>query len=340
MDTTWFDPDSHAAPDASTRSGAPERDAGLVYRHTDMTKLAVRVARATGRPLLLRGKPGTGKSTLAKHAARCITDGVVDGEHWGFSKFVVTSRTRAQDLLWELDAVRRLADAQLGEQATVDVAEVANYVRPGVLWWAFAPESALTQETRYRRGDEPDDDVVQGLRPRVVLIDEIDKADPDVPNDLLGPFGSMQFEVEPLSKPICLEPVVPDGVAVDEERLRPLVVITTNEERELPAAFVRRCVVLHLEPPKDADELLAIARLHFAEPEDPDAPLALTDARIKQIAGRFLVLREATHERHLSTAEFLDAIDAATDLEIDLVGDKAAWEIVEALVMRKTGPGR
>jgi MoxR-like ATPase len=217
---------------------------------------AIRAALASRRPLLVRGEPGVGKTQLAAAAARVLKRPLVTR--------VVDSRTESRDFLWTFDAVMRLADAQaassflpamkkpepdLGEASAESplftkhdlrtALDVADYVRPGPLWWAFDWKSALEQAAR--SGTTPpafggDDDPKNG---RVVLIDEIDKADTDVPNGLLEALGAGHFSPQGRAEPVCIvEPF-------------PLVVVTTNEERVLPAPFVRRCFVLHLGLPDD-----------------------------------------------------------------------------------------
>jgi MoxR-like ATPase len=196
---------------------------GSVYVYEDEIELAVNVALATGRPLLVAGPPGSGKSSLAPNVAR--TAG------WRFEQQVISSATEARDLMWTFDAVGRLRDAQAAEEGR----ELRDYVKPEVLWRAFDPVSAQT------RGQRTSDDAVRA----VVLLDEIDKADPDVPNNLLVPLGSWEFDVSELDVKVAA------GVP-------PLVILTTNDERELSKPFVRRCVVLTLERP-DQERLERIA---------------------------------------------------------------------------------
>src|SRR5262249_12388908 len=151
-----------------------DRRDGGVYVYNGHIILAVRVALATGRPLLVRGSSGSGKSSLARHAARVL--------RWRYYEKVVTSRTQAQDLLWEVDHLRRLQDAQ----ATKLRGGYQRYVRPGVFWWAFDRAKAAGQAARSRlagRGTARlDPNLGDDHERAVVLVDEIDKADPDVPN--------------------------------------------------------------------------------------------------------------------------------------------------------------
>ncbi|MCM8595751.1 MoxR family ATPase [Accumulibacter sp.] len=220
---------------------------------------ALRAAEAAGRPLLVRGDPGTGKSQLAHAAA------VASGRL--FLSVVVDSRSEASDLLWRFDAVARLADAQLaalpGGWAPRDL-RPARYVEPGVLWWAFNWEGAAEQLAHCRTsGVAPADpeEAPADWKPErgtVVLIDEIDKAEADLPNGLLEALGNGRFGVPPLGRVVSRPKNVP----------APLVIVTSNEERELPPAFVRRCLVLTLALPKApaelAEYLVDLGRLHFS----------------------------------------------------------------------------
>ncbi|GAA0597920.1 MoxR family ATPase [Streptomyces crystallinus] len=249
----------------------------------DRVVLAVNVALKTGRPLLLFGPPGSGKSTLAPNVARI--------KGWDYHAHVVTARTEPEDLLWRFDALKRLNDAQA--QQLVD--DKGYYYTKGPLWRAF--------------------EAAEGER-SVVLIDEIDKADPDLPNSLLGPLGSLSF------------PVPWDderSVSVPPERA-PFVVITTNDERELPRPFLRRCIVFELGSPSKP-HLLKVAGSHLGERYDPELA--------EKVALHILDVRKGLEEPGAgpSTAEYLDALKASQQLGV--VPGTPEWAVLEAVTLRK-----
>jgi MoxR-like ATPase len=282
--TRLFNPG--VAPKPRTRvsaGGTGDRRDGLVYVYTPEIELAVNVALATRRPLLVRGPSGSGKSSLARHVSRVLG--------WRYYEKVISSRTQAQDLLWEIDHLRRLHDAQA---KTLDQ-DLAVYVRPGILWWGFEPAGARQQAQRMPAGGKPLDPNLEAEHDRaVVLLDEIDKADPDVPNNLLVPLGSFEFQVEGRAEPVRTTP-----------KRAPLVFITTNDERDLPNAFLRRCVELVLHPP-DRARLVAIGGKHFPRVPTP---------RLEQIAE--IVLAGAAGETAKpSAAEYLDTVRACEELKV------------------------
>lgn len=212
-----------------------------VHRFDAETASALRAAEAAGRPLLLRGAPGTGKSQTARAAATAAAPQRL------FLSIVIDGRTEAQDLQWRYDAIGRLSDAHASGSAAKDA---AHYVSPGPLWWAFEWKEANEQWERRKQGDRPQSP--HDWKPEhgtVLLIDEIDKADPDLPNAFLEVLGNQGFSVPFL------------GQSVVRGATPPLVIITTNEERELPDAFLRRCFVHILKPPAD---LVAMGRRHLA----------------------------------------------------------------------------
>ena len=185
------------------------------YVATDDLKLAVNAAMTLARPLLIKGEPGTGKTMLAEEVAAAL----------GMPLFQwhIKSTTKAQQGLYEYDAVSRLRDSQLGDARVQDI---ANYIVKGVLWQAF------------------ESDV-----PAVLLIDEIDKADIEFPNDLLRELDRMEFHVYETRE-------------VVRARHRPLVVITSNNEKELPDAFLRRCFFHYIQFP-DPETMQRIVDVHY-----------------------------------------------------------------------------
>lgn len=282
---------------------ADRRD-GSVYVYTERIELAVNVAVATGRPLLLRGPSGCGKSTLAPATARFLG--------WRYYEEVISSHTKARDLLWRFDALRRLSDAQVNKLAD----NSAAYLEPGVLWWAFDRGSArgrgLIQDGNPRVPAASEPGEARSHDRAVVLLDEIDKADPDVPNNLLVPLGCMEFFVEET------------GTRV-KARQPPLVIITTNDERELPKAFLRRCVVLNL-PVPDRERLLAIAGAHFGSGHRD---------LCEEIARHVYETQPPSAGRGTapSTAEYLDTVRAC--LEMEAKPGSADWEGIARITLWK-----
>ena len=185
------------------------------YIATDDLKVAVNAAVTLRRPLLVKGEPGTGKTVLAHEIAKAVNAPLIE---WN-----VKSTTKAHQGLYEYDAVARLRDGQLGDERVHDI---SNYIKKGKLWEAFeAPELP------------------------VLLIDEIDKADIEFPNDLLQELDRMSFDVYETQQRI-------------EAKERPIVVITSNNEKELPDAFLRRCFFHYISFP-DRETMREIIEVHF-----------------------------------------------------------------------------
>ena len=185
------------------------------YIATDDLTIAVNAAVTLERPLLIKGEPGTGKTELAKQVAAGLGLKMIE---WN-----VKSTTKAQQGLYEYDAVSRLRDSQLGEQKVHDV---SNYIRKGKLWQAFEADEKA-----------------------VLLIDEIDKADIEFPNDLLQELDKMEFYVYETGQTIAA-------------KHRPIVIITSNNEKELPDAFLRRCFFHYIQFP-DRETMQSIVDVHY-----------------------------------------------------------------------------
>ena len=232
------------------------------YVATDDLKTAVNAAIVLERPLLVKGEPGTGKTVLAREIALGLGAPIIE---WH-----IKSTTKAQQGLYEYDAVARLRDSQLGDKRVHDI---ANYIRRGKLWEAFtAPE-----------------------RP-VLLIDEIDKADIEFPNDLLQELDRMEFFV------------YETGETIRAER-RPIVIITSNNEKELPDAFLRRCFFHYIKFP-DAETMQAIVDVHFP---------GIKKRLVAEALTIFFELRDVPGlKKKPSTSELLDWLKLLLNEDIDV----------------------
>jgi MoxR-like ATPase len=271
----------------------------------DDARQALLAAWGANRPLLVRGEPGVGKTQLAEAAARAMKR--------VFLTVTVDSRTESRDLLYSFDAVRRLAEAQLqGALPAADDKLLAKrrakldanqFVVPGRLWWAFDWRSAWKQATVSGTPCVASQSEWKSSQGAVLLIDEIDKAEADVPNGLLEALGSREFQP-------------PYGVAkVNQSGVPPLIVITTNEERALPEPFVRRCVVLNLRlPGNDNDPDNPVLRkfledrgaAHFPSAETEILRLAAADLQRDRRAAY-----QAGSRPLPGQAEYLDLVRAA-----------------------------
>jgi MoxR-like ATPase len=247
------------------------------YVATDDLKVAVNAAIKLRRPLLVKGEPGTGKTVLAEEIAKAVNAPLIS---WN-----IKSSTKAHQGLYEYDAVARLRDGQLGDERVHDI---KNYIKKGKLWEAFtAPELP------------------------VLLIDEIDKADIEFPNDLLQELDRMSFDVYETHETIT---------AVE----RPIVVITSNNEKELPDAFLRRCFFHYIKFP-DRNTMQAIVDVHFP---------GIQKILVSKAMDVFYEVREVPGlKKKPSTSELLDWLKLllAEDMPLDVLQNRDPTKAIPPL---------
>tara|TARA_B110000971_G_scaffold194707_1_gene208604 strand:- start:853 stop:1704 length:852 start_codon:yes stop_codon:yes gene_type:complete len=231
------------------------------YIATEDLRIAVNAALTLQRPLLIKGEPGTGKTVLAEEVSKALNMKLIT---WH-----VKSTTKAQQGLYEYDAITRLRDSQLGDERVKDV---KNYINKGKLWEAFEQDERA-----------------------VLLIDEIDKADIEFPNDLLQELDRMEFYVYETGETI-------------KAAQRPLVIITSNNEKELPDAFLRRCFFHYISFP-DAETMTEIVDVHY-----PD----IKDRLVKNALASFYEVRDVPGlKKKPSTSELLDWLKLLMNEDID-----------------------
>lgn len=263
--------------------------------------MAINAAIAAGRPLLVRGEPGIGKSQLARAAAKALNR--------AFVSHVIDAHTESRDLMWSFDAVSRLAEAQLAGAVQRDTAKAraalkpGRFLHPGPLWWVLDWEGAAKQSSRAGSSPPPQMAGCDWRNGCVLLLDEIDKAESELPNGLLEALGARQFT--PFGHH---SPVKATGPT-------PLVIITTNEERALPDAFLRRCLVLHLTLPKNRaaliEFLVARGKAHFPG-VDRGGKVLLQAATM--LADDRAVAQTAQIRPYPGQAEYLDLLRATFGL--------------------------
>ena len=232
------------------------------YIATNDLKVAVNAAVTLRRPLLVKGEPGTGKTVLAHEISKALDAPLIE---WN-----VKSTTKAQQGLYEYDAVARLRDGQLGDERVHDI---SNYIKKGKLWEAFTSEKLP-----------------------VLLIDEIDKADIEFPNDLLQELDRMSFDVYETHERI-------------EAKERPIVVITSNNEKELPDAFLRRCFFHFIKFPEE-QTMRDIVEVHYP---------GIKQKLVKDALTTFYSMREVPGmKKKPSTSELLDWLKLLMNEDVDL----------------------
>ena len=244
---------------------------------TEDLMVAVNAAITLQRPLLIKGEPGTGKTVLAAEVAAALKRPLIE---WS-----IKSTTKAQHGLYEYDAVARLRDGQLGEERVHDI---ANYISPGKLWQAFEAESTP-----------------------VLLIDEIDKADIEFPNDLLQELDRMEFFVYETQQTV-------------KAQQRPIVIITSNNEKELPDAFLRRCFFHYIRFP-DSETMERIVQVHY-----PDIQRRL----VREALTLFYEMRDVPGlKKKPSTSELLDWLKLlmAEDIPLEVLRSKDSSQFIPPL---------
>ncbi|EMD82583.1 AAA family ATPase [Pacificimonas flava] len=247
------------------------------YVATEDLKVAVNAAATLRRPLLIKGEPGTGKTVLAAEVAEAMGAPLIE---WH-----IKSTTKAQQGLYEYDAVSRLRDSQLGDERVHDI---SNYIKRGKLWEAFTAEQTP-----------------------ILLVDEIDKADIEFPNDLLQELDRMEFYVYETGETVK---------AVE----RPIIIITSNNEKDLPDAFLRRCFFHYIKFP-DKETMKEIVNVHF-----PDIQKDL----VKEALSIFFDMREVPGlKKKPSTSELLDWLKLLMheDLPLDVLQSRDPKKLIPPL---------
>ena len=301
-------------------------DKGIApYLLSDDIEMALKVALITRRPLLISGPPGCGKTALAS--------AIAEAQGWNFLKHTLTSRSRLEDLTGNVDHLQRLHDAQSSTAQNDKLKPDWAYLQPGLFWWGFNGSSAKLRgqdaETVKKENDvvppAAPGNIEEDANGTVILLDEIDKAEPDLPNDLLEPIDNQYFTLK-------------DGNRINaEEGKDVLVLITTNGERDLPPAFLRRCIHIEMHHPTP-DLLVRIARYHFqqnaevVQEEQGQDRGTLFEALAEQFRNIQQEAKKAG-QRQPGTSEFLDTVKAC--IELNVGPDSAMWAQLQKAVLRK-----
>lgn len=307
-----------------TKNGLVQKNdkTGLNHIFNDNDCHALWSAYAAGRPLLVRGKPGTGKSQMAR--------AIADRLGWTLVSEVVRGNTELSDLHWNFDAIRRLGEAQVQRpqnnpqnKSKDDPLDPKWFLSPGAFWWAYDWETANQQfeDCTYNLRQKPDEK--PGSKGVVLLIDEIDKAEPDLPNGLLETLGNYEFSVPYLSQTSDKD----NTNTIKGEKHNLLIIITTNEERELPTAFVRRCFVHTLKMEENIDWLVRRGQLHYGQ--------EITDTVYKNAAQQLLSDRSRAKDGRYppGLAEYIDLLGALATVELTEQAD--LLEKVSAYALQK-----